>query len=214
MKNLADATPLAFCVVDDRAIFLDVDGDRYFSLPSKLNQAFVAGLTRPEDVKDEDREHLIRLGIVSDTSTGSSPVRPRLGAPAQAIEPDNPRRLLVPAAIAQSRMRFRLRRWSFARVIRAEQHRHKADHARAKAFEPSRLYASFCALSAWFGEEDQCLARALAFRMIAMKRGHDATLVIGVKLDPFAAHCWIQDGERLLNDRLERVRLFTPILVC
>jgi hypothetical protein len=36
--------------------------------------------------------------------------------------------------------------------------------------------------------------------------------VIGVKLNPFAAHCWLQVGDVVLNDLPERVAAFTPIL--
>lgn len=214
MEKLPDATPLAFCIIDDRAIFLDVDGDRYFSLPARLNRAFVDGLAHPDGLRDEDREHLIRLGILVEAARGLPAVQPRLCSPTQMIEPTDPRRMLFLAAITQSRMRFRVRYWRFARIIRTERHRRRTEQPPAGTLEPARLYASFCALAAWFGEEDQCLARALAYRMIAMKHGHEASLVIGVKLDPFAAHCWVQNGDSLLNDRLERVRLFTPILVC
>lgn len=41
--------------------------------------------------------------------------------------------------------------------------------------------------------------------------GDGATLVFGVKLDPFAAHCWVERGDVLLNDRPERVERFAPI---
>ena len=212
MESLQESAPLAFCVIDDRAVFLDIDGDRYFCLPSKLNQAFMDGLSQLNGLKDEARERLVQLGILTGPSAESSPSQPRICSPAQDLKPGNPRRFLLSVAVAQSRMRLRLRRWSFSQIICAERHREKARCNGSKPLEPHRLYGSFHALSPWFGEEDQCLVRALAFRMIAMKRGHDASLVIGVKLDPFAAHCWVQDGPRLLNDRLERVRLFTPIL--
>jgi hypothetical protein len=37
--------------------------------------------------------------------------------------------------------------------------------------------------------------------------------VFGVKLDPFGAHCWVQQDGGLLNDELDRTTLFTPIMV-
>ncbi len=212
MESPQESTPLAFCVIDNRAVFLDIDGDRYFCLPSKLNQAFLDGLSQPNGLKDEARERLAQVGVLTGPFTESFPSQPRVCSPAQDLKPGNPRRFLLSAAVAQSRMRFRLRRWSFSRIIQAERRRQKTHRSGGEPLEACQLYGSFRTLTPWFGEEDQCLARALAFRMIAMKHGHDASLVIGVKLDPFAAHCWIQDGPRLLNDRLERVRLFTPIL--
>jgi hypothetical protein len=34
-----------------------------------------------------------------------------------------------------------------------------------------------------------------------------------VKLEPFGAHCWIQDDDTVLNDTVEVVRQYTPVLV-
>ncbi|MDQ2762376.1 MAG: lasso peptide biosynthesis B2 protein, partial [Pseudomonadota bacterium] len=63
------------------------------------------------------------------------------------------------------------------------------------------------------GESRECLSRSLAFRKLALRRGYRPSLVIGVKLDPFAAHCWVQTGGRVDNDTLDRTRLYEPILV-
>jgi hypothetical protein len=37
-------------------------------------------------------------------------------------------------------------------------------------------------------------------------------VVFGVMLGPFGGHCWAQYDALVLNDRLERVIKFTPIL--
>lgn len=36
--------------------------------------------------------------------------------------------------------------------------------------------------------------------------------VFGVKAEPFAAHCWLQEADLVLNDSVEFVRGFTPIM--
>lgn len=38
-------------------------------------------------------------------------------------------------------------------------------------------------------------------------------LVFGVKLDPFSAHCWVQIGDLLLNDRADQVARFRCVRV-
>jgi hypothetical protein len=37
--------------------------------------------------------------------------------------------------------------------------------------------------------------------------------VFGVMAEPFAAHCWVQQDDRVLNDSVDYVRGFTPIMV-
>ena len=72
---------------------------------------------------------------------------------------------------------------------------------------------AFQRTSLWMTSHNQCLPRSLALATCLVKRGHRATLIFGVKLRPFDAHCWVQCGSVVINDRIERVRDFTPILV-
>jgi hypothetical protein len=44
------------------------------------------------------------------------------------------------------------------------------------------------------------------------RRGARASIVFGVTGTPFKAHCWVQLGDQLLNDSLDNVTPFTPIL--
>lgn len=36
--------------------------------------------------------------------------------------------------------------------------------------------------------------------------------VYGVKLKPFRAHCWVQAGDVVVNDIVDNVRGYTPIM--
>lgn len=56
-----------------------------------------------------------------------------------------------------------------------------------------------------------CLPDSLALIARLARCNIPSTLVFGVKLDPFAAHCWVQSGHLLLTDRLEEVERFTPV---
>lgn len=60
---------------------------------------------------------------------------------------------------------------------------------------------------------DQCLVRSFALALALRRLEITCNLVIGVKVHPFAAHSWVQSGSVLLNDRIDTVRDFTPILV-
>ncbi|HEV7717235.1 MAG TPA: lasso peptide biosynthesis B2 protein [Steroidobacteraceae bacterium] len=63
-----------------------------------------------------------------------------------------------------------------------------------------------------FGAQDACLFDSLALVRFLSAYGLFPTCVIGVQTGPFAAHCWVQDGDVIFNDEPEYVRRFTPIL--
>lgn len=75
------------------------------------------------------------------------------------------------------------------------------------------LAAQFARTAHLTQAHDRCLPRSLALARYALARGWPVDLVMGVHLRPFAAHCWVQAGTDLLNDRLDNIRPFSPILV-
>src|SRR3546814_2351471 len=90
------------------------------------------------------------------------------------------------ASAAHWLVRSRLKRWRFARLLAHERHRAPRRSHNASAQTLANLHAAFQHASLWMGEADQCLARSIAFRMLAFRLGFAPTLVLGVKLDPFA----------------------------
>jgi hypothetical protein len=60
---------------------------------------------------------------------------------------------------------------------------------------------------------DRCLPRSIALGLCLARIDVSCDVIIGVKLGPFAAHCWVQAGDEVLNDSVEEVARFTPILV-
>lgn len=58
-----------------------------------------------------------------------------------------------------------------------------------------------------------CLLDSLALLRWLGPAGHRTMLVFGAKLDPFAAHCWVQADDVLLNDALETVARFRAVRV-
>ncbi len=77
--------------------------------------------------------------------------------------------------------------------------------ARVTAF--ARLRPLFYTLRA------ACLLDSLTLLHFLSAEGIHPDWVFGVKTEPFDAHCWVQQGEMLLNDLPDRVRQYSPILV-
>jgi len=83
----------------------------------------------------------------------------------------------------------------------------------ASADEVSREVVAFATLRTWLGPLDRCLPLSLALARRCAPHDPDVRLVFGVKLRPFRAHAWVQHGDTVLNDRVDNVRVFTPVLV-
>jgi hypothetical protein len=83
------------------------------------------------------------------------------------------------------------------------------DRARAH-----QLIATFAWLRPiFYTSRDQCLFEALALgKFLASYRIHPRW-VFGVQARPFAAHCWLQQDGVVLNDTVEYVSRYTPIMV-
>lgn len=59
----------------------------------------------------------------------------------------------------------------------------------------------------------KCLVRSFMLRRFLHREGHAADWVFGVSTWPFQAHCWLQAGDTVLDDTVERLALYHPILV-
>lgn len=59
---------------------------------------------------------------------------------------------------------------------------------------------------------EHCLFNAVVLREFLRRQRIDSQLVIGVRVGPFAAHCWLQSGDDVLTDRAEYITGFAPIV--
>jgi len=201
-------------------MFLDIEADRYFCLSPTAEQSFARLIDgAPLVAKDEAiLANLARHGPLTDGSHGG-PVAPclataatRADPPGLAISPRPAQLMLAAGSLSLAPLRLRL--FGLGGVIRALQVR----KARATMPEPhdnrlSATAAAFAQLRYVATAHDRCLTRSIALASRLFAQGVSAELMLGVQLRPFAAHAWVQAGDRLLNDRVDVVRDFTPILV-
>jgi hypothetical protein len=212
---------LSFCVVEARAIFLDLEADRYFMLQGTLERAFKA-FAAGDELSSEALGLLERARILQPcVEAGRAPLPLAIGAPLGSIleEPGIAGSIkpwtTAAALFALSSARRRLRREGFARSI-----------ARLRSRRPGRaggniaqnaifatLAADFLAARSAFPAPPNCLPDSLALLDFLDRRGARADLVIGVRLDPYAAHCWVQAKKTLLNESINYTASFTPILI-
>jgi len=60
---------------------------------------------------------------------------------------------------------------------------------------------------------NSCLKRSLTLIEFLSIYGLFPKWVFGVQVEPFSAHCWVQQGPAVLNDSLQHIKTFTPIMV-
>jgi hypothetical protein len=212
---------LSACVSGGRTIFLDVVSDRYLALPAETDATFQK-LFEQGVIDPDERELLLplmRRGLILENDQGSSlssVVSHR--APRKEIRSGDGRAQTVLTArsvIAQTRMLLSMRRHTLDaqfKAVAASRSRLRPSGSAGDERRWVSLRTAFDKSAALRPRSDRCLVSSLAFLDVAFSQNLDASLVMGVVAAPFSAHCWVQVGETVVNDRLDYVRSFTPIL--
>lgn len=206
---------LSCCICGDRVIFLDLAADRYFCLAAPLDHAMKTWLAGA--ATDREEGALLDRGILA-KAQDAVPV-PR-SASVLSAKADLPAGLsvrgtdAVRAAATQVAVAIGLRLRPLREMVGACT---KAASAAVLPPEPietrARLIVACMERSAFYlGSTNRCLTRALATIKMCRRQGVPAKLVFGVRVDPFAAHAWVQFHDRVVVGDFEQVRLFTPIL--
>jgi Transglutaminase-like superfamily len=110
-----------------------------------------------------------------------------------------------------------LRTWPFERVILRVKRRKERLGAQAVPLDAERarkLIEAFIRYRIFlFSSKNECLYDSLALLEFLARYGIYPDWVFGVQTRPFAAHCWVQHGDIVLNDTVEHVSGYTAIMV-
>ena len=218
MPHLAAAPGVSFGMVGDLPVFLDARRDRYAMLPADLGSAFRAMLTSgaPSPWPDEPlTRRLIATGLFTDSNT-PQPITPTSHQPAMAgvaVRTAPPLRIadLASIWIACALAARSARRRSFHILLTPPR---VSPNARKHGKDDVGLEHDACRFleaRRFVPMTPACLADSLAMRSWLARRGHSCTLVIGVRLEPFEAHCWLEAAGVALNDAPERIASFVPV---
>jgi hypothetical protein len=205
---------LGICEVDGRVLILDLRRDRYLALDARsadTMRRWRDGRVPPDG--DPGISRLLDCGMLLLTAvpqqdpwrTCPVPGRSLLDVAAPASQ--SPFRDLTDAAASLWRARAWLRRCGLEQAVR-ECRPSQPDGTG----DPVPHVASFRAARRLLPLAPNCLTDSLALATFLAGRRVASALVFGVKLDPFAAHCWLQQDDVILNDAADRVTTFTPIM--
>ena len=194
-------------------VLLDARRGEYFCLPDAAG-AFELGGSRSARILDPDLAHdAAEMGLMGNGHV--APVRwPPKPVAGLAREPDRP---LQPREVVDGLGAFGVVLWRYYRSGFPQLLDHAVRRRRGEAtalITPDliRQVQAFHQILPWAPFQGVCLYRSFFLLAFLRRRGLDATWVFGVQTWPFEAHCWLQVGDVVLDDSLDHVRPFTPIL--
>lgn len=200
-----DSSDLAWCEIDGTLVFLNIANDRYFQLADADNRMMLDRIERSALGRSHQPSWLPKPSALSSALRTSAAIE---SGPFSLAE-------VARAMWVQRRVERRLAARGFASMLtylsQSLDSRSPvltgSDEAACRtiaAFEHSRLIRTAA---------DRCLPRSIALALCLAARGVRAHVVIGVAIAPFAAHCWVQAGDEILNESVAEVLRYQPILV-
>lgn len=211
---------ISYCKIDGGFYFLDLNGNRYFGLRGRTADAF-RRLCAAERLSLSDQALLGELvpDVLVPCENAAIVHGIQLARdPSDCIDASQYRCHFLQIAEALTEL-------SFASFVLARRplihtlHRLSVQKARVQAvtapgqiWKLTRIAAAFHRADVIMGKEGLCLRRSLAMVRVLARHQLESHLVFGVRTRPFAAHCWVQCGNVVVNDDVENARAFTPIL--
>lgn len=210
-ERLWSAPGVFFAQVQDDIVVLDLNADQYHCLIDAAASIETADSSALRARDEATALELINAGL----ATLTPQVAPRPLPPPARVELDNPAGPPSPAEILQAgaalfAASLACRGKSILDLIASDAWRARPDENTAA--EAGRIVAAARAALPWIPLEGECLQRSYQLRRLLRRHGVHVDWVFGVRTWPFGAHCWLQIGDRVVADRLERVRRYTPIM--
>jgi transglutaminase superfamily protein len=222
------------CMADDHVVILDLRRDKYLALDagaSSILSPQLGLLTSQKGIAECDSESRLgsvvtRLAADGILCTAPAPhasreIHRELTCPEFAIAPSTSFREHIGAghaaryiaSVMSAKSALRMRR--LHRIVLSERRQNLARARSRQPFDIARaagLCAAYARLRVIATGPKQCLFDSLALKRFLAKYDLFPEWIFGVRLNPFAAHCWLQHSNTLLNDSLDSVRCFTPIM--
>lgn len=214
---------IRFCHLGDDFVFLDLSLGRYFGLGRDQSDAFRRFIRADGFITAQDQHilrGLIERGSLAPCNKGGSPgIKCQLESPRTEInQAPKFHGFLVQVARAvwrQIRMTSRIRARPIAELLEEVRPTPTVPWRQGAEVgdEVRRVACAYARTDLLLGKTDRCLVRSLAMFDELRSRNIATRLVFGVRIAPFTAHCWVQRDGMVLNDSVENVKDFTPILV-
>lgn len=239
MKALYLPSHVYFCGQGDALVFLDLKRDEYTMLHGEEATAFRAlcsqatglavfsgespptGGSRSDDAPESHVANFVSAGLVTSECTAGKPMMP--------IDIEVPRRSLIePTEMPQTRVRlqafsrflcacvtasYQLRYHPIDRVVASVRRRRARATTRSVTnADIDQLVAQFQRLRGLYPRKYLCLFDSLALLHFLAFYGVYPSWTFAVQFEPWAAHCWVQDGDVAFNETVEETLNYVPIM--
>jgi Transglutaminase-like superfamily len=224
------------CIGSHYCVFLDARSDRYLAIdrptmdrlspwlsgwPDEIRPPYPGG-DPPADLTDLVTSLLLRGLLTGSEPLGKAVRQQLIRRPSDCILPVTqlapPRSTLryVPAIVRSLIWaRRQLSRYPLAATLAAVVARRKSNAQRSSLVDPpgaTALVAAFLQCHALYSRPNACLFESLSLIHFLSMFDYFPSWVFGVIPEPFQAHCWLQQHSLVLNDSIEHVVQFTPIM--
>lgn len=207
---------VSFCWVGPVPYFLDLEADKYFRLSGDSVDQF-GRLARGDCIDPAEAMHLAAAGAIvpTDGPTAPFPTLPKPDYSRSIIEEASAssRAILARTVYDTACASIALRVNPFSAVLEGLRTAKRRAPGRLSFEVVEHIMSAYRTLDLFLSPEARCIARSTAMARSLVRHGSDFEFVIGVRSGPFGAHCWLGKGDLVLNDRLDKVRDFSPILV-
>lgn len=202
------------CLTSGRIIFLDIARDRYLALPPERNDAFLDWLQSPGHALPQScLPMLAELGFTGKDAQppATRSVRRPIPMDSPYLDRQRPRAgdiMSVTQKVIAARAALRSR--PLADVL--ESYFPPRGPAPSDPGDLLSRLAIFRSVRPLVPVRRVCLHDCLALSDWLGRGAEGMTLVLGVSALPFAAHCWLQLGEQVVDDHPESPSRYRPIL--
>lgn len=233
------APDVFFCLSGDYYVFLELREDEYWCLPrmeTKNFGAFVSGWPLYPNAGERSRfeeragieaelQELVAAGLLTTCSSAGKKAAPvQIQLPESSLHdtdgelsgwkqlgPGDVMGFMTACMRAALQLRWRCIK-DIVRTVEDRKVKHVAKIGDTDFQKTAEILSRFDRLRPWYPRTYLCLFDSLALIEFLARNDVFPTWVFGVRTAPFHAHCWVQQGEVVLNEPLDRVRSFTPIM--
>lgn len=228
MRTTLSLAPNVFArECDGLVIFLDLKADRYLALNAQQSRWYRALRDNIEAVNSSApcSQLAVRLeekGLIVPTTAGGAYILSASIPPARDSVPVERLRLQKTRPLEFTKIAWMLLRagltshtQSILQIVDSHRRSKKRIPAAPEAetevvFQHASDFHRLAPL--FFSMEGACRFHSIALLRYLAAARIPADWVFGVRLSPFAAHCWVEWNSTVLNDDIDHVREFQPIL--